>query len=39
MPIRAAVMVGPESPIEMWTIDDPVIEDGSVLLETVASEV
>jgi L-iditol 2-dehydrogenase len=39
MPIKAAVMVGPQKPIEMWSLDDPVIEKGSVLLETVASEV
>lgn len=39
MPIKAAVMVGPHAPIEMWTLDDPVIEPGSVLLETMASEV
>ena len=39
MPIKAAVMVGPNKPIEMWTLDDPEIEQGAVLLETVASEV
>ncbi len=39
MPIRAAVMVAPHQPIEQWEIDDPEIEPGSVLLETVASEV
>ena len=32
-------MVGPQRPIEMWSLDDPVIEQGAVLLETVASEV
>ena len=39
MPIRAAVMVAPHQPIEQWEIDDPEIEPGGVLLETVASEV
>ena len=39
MPIKAAVMVAPHQPIEQWEIDDPEIEPGSVLLETVASEV
>jgi threonine dehydrogenase-like Zn-dependent dehydrogenase len=39
MSIRAAVMVGPQRPIEIWDLDDPDIEVGGVLLETVASEV
>jgi len=39
MPIRAAVMPKPNAPIEMWEIDDPALEDGSILLETIASEV
>ncbi len=39
MPIRAAVMTKPEAPIELWELDDPALEDGSVLLETIASEV
>lgn len=39
MPIRAAVMTAPERPLEVWTLDDPVVEPGGVLLETVASEV
>lgn len=39
MPIRAAVMTGPDEPLEMWTLDDPDVENGGVLLETVASEV
>ena len=39
MPIRAAVMTAPDAPIEMWSIPDPEIEPGGVLLETVASEV
>ncbi|HSG81719.1 MAG TPA: zinc-binding dehydrogenase [Gemmatimonadota bacterium] len=39
MTIRAAVMTGPQQPIEMWELDDPIIEPGGVLLETVASEV
>lgn len=39
MPIRAVVMTGPGEPLETWTLDDPEPEPGSVLLETVASEV
>jgi L-iditol 2-dehydrogenase len=39
MTIRAAVMTGPQKPIEMWELDDPAIEPGGVLLETLASEV
>jgi L-iditol 2-dehydrogenase len=39
MPIRAAVMTKPQAPIEMWDLDDPPLEDGSILLETVAAEV
>ncbi|MCH7716916.1 MAG: zinc-binding dehydrogenase [Gemmatimonadetes bacterium] len=39
MSIRAAVMTEPDAPIEMWDLDDPILEPGSVLLETVASEV
>jgi threonine dehydrogenase-like Zn-dependent dehydrogenase len=39
MSIRAAVMPGPDAAIELWDLDDPVIEPGGVLLETVASEV
>ncbi len=39
MPIKAAVMVGPDRPLEVWSIDDPDLEPGGVLLETVASEV
>ena len=39
MPIRAAVMVAPHQPVEIWEIDDPEVEPGGVLLETVASEV
>jgi threonine dehydrogenase-like Zn-dependent dehydrogenase len=37
--IRAAVMPGPRKPIEVRQLDDPVMEPGSVLLETIASEV
>ncbi|HEX9729293.1 MAG TPA: zinc-binding dehydrogenase [Gemmatimonadales bacterium] len=37
--IKAAVMSGPRKPIEVREIPDPVLEPGSVLLETVASEV
>ena len=32
-------MTRPEVPLELWTLDDPVLEPGSVLLETIASEV
>jgi L-iditol 2-dehydrogenase len=32
-------MVAPGEPIELWSLDDPELEIGSVLLETVASEV
>ena len=32
-------MTGPDVPVEMWDLDDPTLEPGSVLLETVASEV
>jgi D-arabinose 1-dehydrogenase-like Zn-dependent alcohol dehydrogenase len=39
MTIKAAVMTAPNSAIEMWDIPSPEIEDGGVLLETVASEV
>ena len=39
MPIRAAVMTAPNQPIEIRSIDDPVVESGGVLIETVASEV
>lgn len=39
MPIRVAVMVAPHQPVEIWEIDDPEVEPGGVLLETVASEV
>ena len=39
MPIRAAVMTAPNDPIEIWELDDPAMEPGAVLLETMASEV
>jgi L-iditol 2-dehydrogenase len=39
MPIKAAVMTGPDRAIELWELDDPTLEPGSILLETVASEV
>lgn len=39
MSVRAVVMVAPDTPLEIWELDDPVLEPGSVLLETVASEV
>ncbi len=39
MPIKAAVMIAPNRPTEIWTIDDPHVEAGGVLLETVVSEV
>lgn len=39
MPIRAAVMTAPESPLPIWDLDEPVLEHGSMLVETLASEV
>ena len=39
MPIRASVMTAPGAPLELWELDDPEVEAGGVLLETVASEV
>ncbi len=39
MTIRAAVMTAPGKPVEIWDIPDPELEPGSVLLETIASEV
>ncbi len=39
MSIRAAVMTAPHAPLEVWELEDPVVEPGGVLLETVASEV
>jgi len=37
--IRAAVMVAPGAPIELWELPEPRIEAGAVLLETILSEV
>lgn len=39
MAIRAAVMTGPGRPIELREIEEPRLEPGSVLLETLSSEV
>jgi L-iditol 2-dehydrogenase len=39
MPILAAVMPGPMQPIELRELPDPPMDQGSVLLETIASEV
>jgi L-iditol 2-dehydrogenase len=39
MTIRAAVMTAPRTPIVVRELDDPVLEQGSLLLETIASEV
>ncbi|MDA0327453.1 MAG: zinc-binding dehydrogenase [Gemmatimonadetes bacterium] len=39
MSIRACVMTAPNEPLEFWTLDDPVVEEGGVMLETIASEV
>ena len=39
MSVRAAVMTAPGAPIELWDMDDPVLEPGAVLLATIASEV
>lgn len=32
-------MVAPHRPLEVWRLDDPTLEPGGVLLETIASEV
>ena len=32
-------MTAPEAPIEIWSLPDPEVEQGGVLLETIASEV
>ena len=37
--IRAAVMTAPHEPIALWDLNEPVLEPGAVLLDTVASEV
>ncbi len=37
--IRAAVMTAPQQPLEVWDLPEPALEPGSMLLETVASEV
>ncbi len=39
MPVRAMVMPAPDVPPELRTFADPVLDDGAVLLETMASEV
>jgi L-iditol 2-dehydrogenase len=39
MTIRAAVMTAPRAPMALWDLVDPELEEGSILLETVASEV
>ncbi|MCA9736914.1 MAG: zinc-binding dehydrogenase [Gemmatimonadetes bacterium] len=39
MPIKAAVMTGPGQPLEIRSLPDPDLEPGSILLETIASEV
>ena len=39
MPIRVAVMPAPHAPIEVREIPDPELQPGSILLDTVASEV
>ena len=39
MSIRAAVMTEPGAPIVVWELDEPSLEDGSLLLETLVSEV
>jgi L-iditol 2-dehydrogenase len=39
MSIRAAVMTAPGKPMELWDLDEPDLEPGSVLLKTLASEV
>ncbi len=32
-------MTEPEAPLQLWTLDEPALEPGAVLLETIASEV
>lgn len=39
MTVRAAVMTAPGAPMEVWDVSAPDMEDGAVLLETIASEV
>ena len=39
MTVTAAAMPGPNEPIELREFADPVLEDGSVVLQTIASEV
>lgn len=39
MSIRAAVMPGPGLPVEIRELEEPALEPGSILLETLASEV
>lgn len=39
MTVKAAVMVAPGKPLEVWDLPDPALEPGAILLETVASEV
>ena len=39
MTVRAAVMTKPGAPMQVWDIPSPDLEEGAVLLETVASEV
>lgn len=39
MSVRAVVMPGPRKPLEVQEFSEPQLEDGGILLETVASEV
>jgi L-iditol 2-dehydrogenase len=39
MTVKAAVMTAPHEPMEIWQVDEPELEPGSILLETIASEV
>jgi L-iditol 2-dehydrogenase len=39
MTVRAAVMTKPGAPLEVWELPSADLEDGAVLLETIASEV
>ena len=39
MTVTAAVMPGPNEPIELREFADPVLADGSIVLQTIASEV
>ncbi len=39
MSVKAAVMTAPKEPMAVWDLDDPHVEPGGALLQTIASEV